>query len=86
MAPPSIESQRIFMLILLGKGFCQDFWQAPCHADQGGEAMAAPIPVKYPFRSGLLDSRLPRDSGYFLTAYNLGKKVGDRRVVFQTLI
>ncbi len=40
-----------------------------------GEAMAAPIPVKFRFRWGLLDSRLPRDSDYFLTAYNLGKKV-----------
>ncbi len=34
----------------------------------------------------LLDSPLPCDSSYFLTAYNLGKKVGDRRVVFQTWI
>jgi len=24
---------------------------------------------------GLIDISLPRDSGYFLTAYNLGKKV-----------
>jgi len=34
----------------------------------------APIPVKYPFQYSFLDSRLPGDSLFFLTAYNYGQE------------